>query len=136
MKKTLPVKIPSFKNDEQIAAFMERHSGFDLLDAGLAEIVPSPPFVLQRKGRRALLKDKRVQIAFKDERSLRKTFSSFSAAHVFFVIDADLAGILLGLPDSPASESFYVPYLNISGVKLLDGSNEKAAFARSGRKAA
>lgn len=38
-KKKLPSEIPSFKSDDEIAAFMEKHSAFDLLDAGLAEIV-------------------------------------------------------------------------------------------------
>jgi hypothetical protein len=55
---------------------------------------------------KAFLKDKRVQIAFKDDRSLRRVFASISSTRILFVIDADLSGILLGLPDSPASESF------------------------------
>ena len=32
-------KIPDFKNDEEISAFMETHDGFELVDQGLAEIV-------------------------------------------------------------------------------------------------
>jgi hypothetical protein len=131
MKKSLPLKIPEFNSDEEIAAFMEKYSGFDLLDAGLAEIVPTPSFVRRQAKHKALLKDKRVQIAFKDDRPLRRIFSSFSSTRIFFVIDADPSGILLGLPDSPASESFYVPYLNISGIKLLEGSKRKNAFAQS-----
>lgn len=38
MKRTLPIEIPKFKSEEEIAAFMERHSAFDLLDADRAEI--------------------------------------------------------------------------------------------------
>jgi hypothetical protein len=46
MKKLFPLKIPKFKSDEEIAVFMEKCSGFDLLDAGLAEIVPNRCLVL------------------------------------------------------------------------------------------
>ena len=35
-------KIPKFKNDEEISAFMETHDGFELVDQGLAEIVETP----------------------------------------------------------------------------------------------
>lgn len=45
MKRPLPSKIPKFKNDEEIAAFMEQYSAFDLVDTGLADIVPTPLFV-------------------------------------------------------------------------------------------
>ena len=128
MKRPLPSKIPKFKNDEEIAAFMEEYSAFDLVDAGLADIVQSPLFVRAQEERKTLLKDKRIQVAFKDERSLRKTFSSFiSSAHIFFVIDTDPAGILLSLSDSSPSESFYVPYLNISGIKILDEAKKPTA---------
>jgi hypothetical protein len=136
MKRPLPSKIPEFKNDEEIAAFMEKYSPFDLVDAGLAEIVPTPFFVRARNGEKTLLKDKHVQVAFKDERSIRKAFSSLiSSARIFFVIDADPAGILLGLLDDPASENFYVPYLNISGIKILDGSKKKAARVKKNKRA-
>jgi len=117
MTKSIPSRLPKFKNDEEIAAFMEKHSIVDLLDAGLAEIVPTPHFARKSRKSKTLLKDKRVQIAFKDERPLRRIFSS--AVRTFFVIDADLSGILLSLPESRREESFYVPYLNIGGIKVL-----------------
>jgi hypothetical protein len=37
-------EIPTFKNDEEITAFMEAHDGFELVDQGLAEIVETPEF--------------------------------------------------------------------------------------------
>jgi hypothetical protein len=127
MKRSLPTKLPKFKSDAEIAAFMEKYSGFDLLDAGLAEFVPTPSFARKPAREKALLKDKRVQIAFKDERPLRRIFPSSrpSSARIFFVIDADLSGILLGLLDSQEPESLYVPFLNISGIKIL-GESERA----------
>lgn len=122
MKKSLPSKIPEFKNDYEIAAFMEKYSGFDLLDKGLASIIATSSFVRPRKGVKALLKDKRVKIAFKDEGSLQKILSpSILSSRTFRVIDTDLSGILLSLPEVPASEGFYVPYLNISGITVLSG---------------
>ena len=127
MKGSVPSKVPKFKNDEEIAAFMEKYSGFDLVSAGLATIIPTPFFVRSHEERETtLLKYKRVQIAFKDESSLRRTFaSSISSTHTFLVIDTDPSGILLGFPESPESEGFYIPYLNISGIKILDGPKEK-----------
>ena len=35
-------KIPDFKDDQELAAFMEKHDGFELVDQGLAEIVETP----------------------------------------------------------------------------------------------
>jgi len=132
MKRPVPSKIPKFKNDAEIATFMEKYSAFDLVDAGLAEIIPTPLFVRAQEKEKTLLKNKRIQVAFKDERSLRKTFSpSISSARIFFVIDTDSAGILLRLPDSVTAENFYVPYLNISGIKILEGTRKKAAFVKS-----
>jgi len=123
MKRPLPSKIPKFKNDEEIAAFMEEYSPFDLVDVGLADIVPTPLFVRAQDEKKILLKNKRIQVAFKDERSLRKAFSSIiSSTRIFSVIDTDSAGILLRVPDSSPAESFYVPYLNISGIKILTGN--------------
>jgi hypothetical protein len=49
MKKEAPAKIPDFESDEGIAVFMEEHSAFDLVDAGLATIVPIPKFVRRQK---------------------------------------------------------------------------------------
>jgi len=120
MTKSIPSKLPEFKSDKEIAAFMEKHSVVDLLEAGLAEVVPTPNFVRKPGKTKAILKDKRVQIAFKDERPLRRIFSS--SVRTFFVIDVDLSGILLGLPESRRAESFYVPYLNIGGIKILEES--------------
>ncbi|MFQ6055399.1 MAG: hypothetical protein ACE5KT_11800 [Methanosarcinales archaeon] len=37
-------KIPNFKDENEIIAFMEEHDGFELLDKGLAEIVDTPLF--------------------------------------------------------------------------------------------
>ena len=45
-------QLPQFKEDQDIAAFMESHDGFDLVDQGLAEIVATPDFT--RKGQVAL----------------------------------------------------------------------------------
>lgn len=42
MKKLL--KIPTFKDDEEISEFMEVHNGFELVDQELAEIVETPVF--------------------------------------------------------------------------------------------
>src|SRR5574341_53105 len=122
MKPPLPSKLPKFKSDEEIAAFMEKYSGFELLDAGLAELVPTPFFVRKPAREKALLKDKRVRIAFKDERPLRRIFPSNrpSSARIFFVIDTDLSGILLGSLDSQETESLYVPFLNISGIRIVE----------------
>lgn len=122
MKRSLPSKIPGFKSDAEIATFMEKYSAFDLLDAGLAEFVSTPSFKRKSAREKTLLKDKRVQIAFKDERPLRRIFPSSrpSSARIFSVIDADLSGILLGLLDSQETENLYVPFLNISGIKILE----------------
>lgn len=123
MKKSPLSKLPEFQNDQEIAAFMEEHDGFELVDAGLAEIVSTPYFVRKRNGRKSLLKDRRVQVAFKDEKSLRKVFSSaVSSNTIFQVMDADPYGLLLSRPDSKRGETFYVPYLNISGIKILANS--------------
>lgn len=54
MKKSPLSKVPEFQNDHEIAAFMEEYDGFELVDAGLAEIVPTPHFVRQRNGRKTL----------------------------------------------------------------------------------
>ena len=37
-------QLPEFKNDQEIAAFMESHDSFDLVDQGLAEIIETPNF--------------------------------------------------------------------------------------------
>lgn len=50
MRKKLPSKLPEFKSDEEIAAFMEKHNSFDLVDIGLAEIVPTPFYIRAEKG--------------------------------------------------------------------------------------
>ena len=36
--------LPEFKNDEDVAAFMEEHDGFELVDQGLAEVMETPEF--------------------------------------------------------------------------------------------
>ena len=41
-------QLPKFVDDQDIAAFMEAHDGFELVDDGLAEVVEMPDF--QRKG--------------------------------------------------------------------------------------
>ena len=38
------MKIPDFKDEDEIAAFMEAHDGFEVLDKGLAEIEETPVF--------------------------------------------------------------------------------------------
>ena len=80
----MPTQLPEFHSDEEIAEFMEEHDGFDLVDTGLATIIPTPFFVRKRYSEKTLLKDKSVQVAFKDEKSLRKIFSSsLSATRIF-----------------------------------------------------
>ncbi|RLC84970.1 MAG: hypothetical protein DRI37_08465 [Chloroflexi bacterium] len=37
-------QLTEFKDDQEIATFMEAHDGFDLVDQGLAEIVATPNF--------------------------------------------------------------------------------------------
>lgn len=132
MKKKVPSRIPKFKNDLEAATFMERYSAFDLVDAGLAEIIPTPLFVRAQEENKTLLKDKRIQVAFKDERPLQKTFSpSISSTRVFLVIDADSSGILLSLSDALPTENFYVPYQNISGIRIIKEIRGKSALAKS-----
>lgn len=41
-------QLPEFAGDQDIAAFMEAHDGFELVDQDLAEIIETPDF--QRKG--------------------------------------------------------------------------------------
>ncbi len=48
-------KVPDFKSDEEISAFMETHDGFELVDRGFAEIIESPIF--SRKGKSSILLD-------------------------------------------------------------------------------
>jgi len=55
MKRPLPSKIPKFKSDEEIAAFMEQYSVFDLVDAGLADNAPTPLFVRAQEEKKTLL---------------------------------------------------------------------------------
>ncbi|GEM_PF-2473265 len=55
MKKKVPSKIPKFRNDDEIAAFMEKYSAFDLVDAGLADIIPAPFFVRAQDEEKDLL---------------------------------------------------------------------------------
>lgn len=45
-------ELPTFQSDEDIATFMERHDGFELLDHGLAEIVSGSEF---RRGPRIIV---------------------------------------------------------------------------------
>ena len=39
-----PEKIPDFKDEQDLIAFMENHDGFELVDQDLAEIVETPMF--------------------------------------------------------------------------------------------
>ena len=50
MKKTTLEKFPTFQSDEEITAFMEEHDGFELVDVGLAEIIPMPYFDRYERG--------------------------------------------------------------------------------------
>lgn len=49
------MKIPDFKNENEIAAFMEEHDGFELLDKGVAEIVETPVFKRKQEGNSTIL---------------------------------------------------------------------------------
>jgi hypothetical protein len=120
MKKTMPAEIPAFKSDEEIAAFMEKYDGYDLVEAGLATTIPTPFFVRGSGENQNLLKDKRIQISFRDEQPFRKILSSKVSELIFRVIDADFSGILVTSMESPDSGSYYIPYLNIGVIKLLD----------------
>jgi methylated-DNA-[protein]-cysteine S-methyltransferase len=53
------MKIPDFKNETEIAAFMEKHDGFELLDKGLAEIEEPPIFRRKPKCDSTLTKNER-----------------------------------------------------------------------------
>jgi len=120
MRKTRLLKLPEIRSDEDIATFMEEHDGFELIDAGLAEIIPTPDFVHKRQGQKSLLKNRRVRVAFRNEKFLRKIFpSALSSDTVLKVIDADSYGLLLGRADSKKEETFYVPYVNICGIRVL-----------------
>lgn len=48
-------QLPQFASDQDIAAFMETHNGFELVDDNLAEIVETPEF--QRKSQAKLASD-------------------------------------------------------------------------------
>ncbi len=56
MKKKAPSKIPKFRNDAEIAAFMEKYGAFELVDAGLAKIIPTPLFVRAQEEEKTLFK--------------------------------------------------------------------------------
>lgn len=119
MKNSIPNRLPEFNSDDEIAAFMEKHNGFDLVDAGLGKIVPTPFFVRKREGKKSILKNQKVQIFFKDDSKLKNIFSSsVSSASIFLVIDTDFTGILLTLKGSK-SDRIYIPFLNINGIKIL-----------------
>ncbi len=119
MKKSPSDKLPEFGSDEEIAEFMEQYDGYDLLDAGLADSVTTPLFVRADAPQLALLKNKQVRIAFKDANPLHQLFSN-TADNIFLVKDTDFTGVLVGLPNSPGYGDFYIPFLNIGGIELLN----------------
>ncbi|MFQ5641559.1 MAG: hypothetical protein ACE5IR_26585 [bacterium] len=124
MNKKVPSQLPEFHTDEKIAVFMEQYDGFELVEAGLATLatlVPTPHYVRKPYSEKTLLKDKKVQIAFRNEKSLQKAFSTpLSSKLVFFVIDSDISGILLHISGSRETTHFYVPYANITAIKIVD----------------
>ena len=124
MKKNLPAQIPRFKNDAEIAAFMEEHSAFELLDADLAEIVPVASLGHSVSIGKSLLKNKRVEVAFRDERAMRKIFP---ASRIFRVINSDTTGILLSASNSSSAENFYVPYLNVRVIRVLTRPSKRSS---------
>ena len=113
------MKIPDFKDENEIAAFMEEHDGFELLDNGLAEIVETPVF--KRKKDYSTLKRRKINIYCKDDTVFQKLYPHQFEQMTFVVLDIDSNGIFIR-PDLPNyDEQLFIPFLNISGIKLLQG---------------
>ena len=59
------MKIPDFKDEDEIAAFMEKHDGFELLDKGLAEIEETPVFRRKAESDSTKMRSKKSVLAGK-----------------------------------------------------------------------
>jgi hypothetical protein len=120
------MKIPNFKDADEIATFMEEHNGFELLDKGLAEIVETPVFKRKQESNFTILKNRKINIYCKDNRVFQKMYPHQLEHSVitFVVLDVDSNGILIR-PDSPNyDEQLFIPFLNISGIKVLQKYKE------------
>ena len=115
------MKIPDFKDENEIAAFMEEHNGFELLDQKLSEIIETPVFKRKQKNNSTMLKSRKIKIYCKDNTVFQKIYSHQPEHSVitFIVLGVDSNGILIR-PDSPNDdEQLFIPFLNISGIKVL-----------------
>ena len=115
------MKIPDFKDENEIAAFMEEHDGFELLDQGLVEIIETPVFKRKQERNSIILKSRKINIYCKDNTVFQKIYPHQHEQSVitFIVLEVDSNGILIR-PDSPNyDEQLFIPFLNISGIKVL-----------------
>jgi len=121
------MKIPDFKDENEIAAFMEEHDGFELLDKNLAEILETPLFKRKQESNATILRSRKINIYCKDNAVFQKIYPH-QLEHsliTFIVLDVDNNGVLIS-PDLPNyDEQLFIPFLNISGIKILskDGTN-------------
>jgi len=115
------MKIPDFKDENEIVAFMEKHDGFELLDKGLAEIVETPVFKRKQESNSTILKRKKINIYCKDNTIFQKIYPHQLEHSVitFVVIEVDNNGILIRPDSLNHDEQLFIPFLNISGIKVL-----------------
>ncbi len=59
------MRIPDFKNENEIAIFMSEHDGFELLDKGLAELIETPAFTRKQENSSTILKSGKINIYFR-----------------------------------------------------------------------
>jgi len=114
------MKIPDFKDENEITAFMEEYDGFELLDQGLAEIIETPVF-RRKQENNFILKSRKINIYCKDNTAFQKIYPHQPEHSVitFIVLEVDSNGILIR-PDAPNyDEQLFIPFLNISGLKIL-----------------
>jgi len=115
------MKIPDFKNENELATFMEEHDGFELLDKGLAEIVETPVFKRKREGNSTILKSRKINIYCKDNTAFQKIYPHQLEHSVikFIVLEVDGNGILVRSDSPNYDEQLFIPFFNISGIKVL-----------------
>lgn len=115
------MRIPNFENENEIAAFMEEHDGFELLDEGFAEIVETSAFKRKQEGNSTMLKSKKINIYCKDDTVFRKVYPRQLEHSVitFVVLEVDSNGILICPDSSNYDEKLFIPFINISGIKVL-----------------
>ena len=115
------MKIPDFKDENEIAAFMEEHNGFELLDKGLAEIIETDVFRRKQENNTTILKSRKINIYCKDNTVFQKIYPHQPEHSVitFIVLEVDSNGILIRSDSPNSDEQFFIPFLNISGIKVL-----------------